>query len=396
MKRAFSKAVTTAMLAAWVGFAVCPATAQWQGTIRTEDGVTVVENAGEGLWGREGGSAIKLVKEKQIGELEGEQPYLFAPLVDVTSDAEGNIYVVDASSFVVRKFDKDGRFIMEMGGQGQGPGEFQRIHNVLVNADNELLVFDPYAGRITVFDDAGDYVKTFSGFMEGYAYYPGGIFQTEDGGYLFFSKMKDSINLLHLFEAEWKKIQSFGPYAFIDKDQEEFETHQLFIAPGRGHLQPDGAFLYTKHFYDHQIFLYEGATLKKVIKRKTEQGPPYEVDVMHDQKKAMGMQRSGKYDFYTFGPVASYLGHVYRETKGVFRLNNGHIAHFMSERVSKETWVFGVELYDEDGRFLSFAPLGTEKPWKVRHKDATDLFYAIDYATYPKIITFRLVYDEAY
>lgn len=396
MKRAFRKAVTTAMLAALVGFAMCPAKVRWEGTIRIENGVTFVENAGEGLWGREGDPAIKLVKEIQIGEVEGEQPYLFAYLVDVTSDAEGNIYVVDVSSFVVRKFDKAGRFIMEVGRQGEGPGEFKRINNVFVNADNELLVFDPDAGRITVFDGAGDYVKTFSGFMEGHVYHPGGIFQTEDGGYLFFSKMKDSINLFHLFEAEWKKIQSFGPYAFIDKDQEAFETRQLGTKPGRGYLQPDGALLYTKHFYDHQIFLYEGATLKKVIKRKTEQGPPYEVEVMHDREKALDMRRRGEIDFRSFGPGASYMGRVYRETKGVFRLNNGHIAHFISERVSKETWVFGVELYDAEGRFLTFEPLDTEMPLTVRHKDATDLFYAIDYAAYPKIITFRLVYDEAY
>ena len=82
MKRAFRKAVTTAMLAALVGLAMCPSTAQWEGTIRIENGVTVVENAGEGLWGRKEGHAIKLVKEKQIGEAEGEQP---PPIIPGTS-----------------------------------------------------------------------------------------------------------------------------------------------------------------------------------------------------------------------------------------------------------------------------------------------------------------------
>lgn len=67
----------------------------------------------------------------------------------------GDYYVLDATDRKVRKFDASGRFIMEFGGRGDGPGEF-RDPFALAILDETIFVADPGRGQsLQVFDVNG-------------------------------------------------------------------------------------------------------------------------------------------------------------------------------------------------------------------------------------------------
>ncbi len=70
-------------------------------------------------------TAWRLVEELAIGTVEGDDPYLFAHIPDLSVDDRGNIYVLDSGNKRVGVFDRDGQFLRHLATAGEGPGEKQ-------------------------------------------------------------------------------------------------------------------------------------------------------------------------------------------------------------------------------------------------------------------------------
>ena len=57
------------------------------------------------------------------------------------------------------KFDKDGKYVSEFGSKGSGPGQFDLVHSVAVDAQNRIYTADRRNGRIEVFDPSGKFLE---------------------------------------------------------------------------------------------------------------------------------------------------------------------------------------------------------------------------------------------
>ncbi len=85
---------------------------------------------------------------------------------DVAVAPNGDIFVVDGhGNNRVVKFAKDGRFIMEWGGAGTGPGQFNEPHCLAFDSRGRLFVGDRVNQRIQVFDQNGRYLAEWPGIM---------------------------------------------------------------------------------------------------------------------------------------------------------------------------------------------------------------------------------------
>ena len=359
----------------------------WQGSIKQVDGVTVVENPRQGLWEKQGDVAVKLIRRGEIGKLEGEDNYLFARITDVAIDKNGDVFVADGQSAEIRKFNQSGEYIHTIGRKGEGPGEFRNISVMAVNSLDQLIVFDNMAQRISIFSREGEFVKSTKLNIVNAWVDPAAIISVNDN-FLLFGKIGDELDLFHEFDRNWTKIKSFGKYQFINN--KEFEENQLGFLAGRIYYQPDNTILYTKYFFDNQIFIYQNNNLTKIIKQDSGIKNPYEVKTLHDVKKAVAMQREQKYDFYSFGGGIAFVGYVYQSSAGIFRLNDGKIVHFLTRRLSQGKHEFGVSLYDEAGKFLIYQKLGENLYYNFRCKDNQDNFYVIDNTEYPKVLKLKL------
>ena len=71
----------------------------------------------------------------------------------------GDFYVSDGYiNTRVVKFSKDGNYLMEWGKPGTGPGEFNTVHAIAVDAKGRVYVADRGNSRIQVFDPNGNYL----------------------------------------------------------------------------------------------------------------------------------------------------------------------------------------------------------------------------------------------
>jgi NHL repeat-containing protein len=82
------------------------------------------------------------------------EPYVFSRPTDVGFDAAGNIFVTDGygNSRVV-KFDKDGRFVKQVGTKGSQPGQLNLPHTMAMDANGNVYVGDRSNARVQVFDN---------------------------------------------------------------------------------------------------------------------------------------------------------------------------------------------------------------------------------------------------
>ena len=57
------------------------------------------------------------------------------------------------------KYDADGKFLMEWGSQGTGPGQFDLIHGLAIDRDRRVYVADRTNARIQIFTENGEFIE---------------------------------------------------------------------------------------------------------------------------------------------------------------------------------------------------------------------------------------------
>jgi sugar lactone lactonase YvrE len=100
--------------------------------------------------------------EPAVKELSPAPPYILNRPTDVAFDAAGNIFVADGygNSRIV-KYDKNGRFLKQVGSRGPGPGQFNLIHAIAVDAQGNVYAGSRSDQRIEVFDNDLTYKTTY-------------------------------------------------------------------------------------------------------------------------------------------------------------------------------------------------------------------------------------------
>ncbi len=107
------------------------------------------------------GQRKKLVfkEELTIGQVEGDDHYLFGENVVFNTDEKGNFYVTDWTKKKILKYDPAGQYLLAIGREGQGPGEFKNLSPARFDKNGHIYVTDLSSRRISFFDDSGNYLR---------------------------------------------------------------------------------------------------------------------------------------------------------------------------------------------------------------------------------------------
>lgn len=119
--------------------------------------IWIVDAAGHVVYklNQDGKELMRLGTRGQPGTSEST----FNLPTDVAFAPNGDVYVSDGyGSARVVKFSRDGRFLLQWGKRGTGPGEFGLPHNLVVDAQGRVYVTDRDNERVQVFDQAGKFL----------------------------------------------------------------------------------------------------------------------------------------------------------------------------------------------------------------------------------------------
>jgi len=176
-------------------------------TVETKNGIRFVHNRQPAL--SEPAAHLEFVRK--IGELESEDENLmFVFPIHAARDEDGNLFVLDSQDCCIKKFDRNGNFLLKFGRQGQGPGEFQYPGLLGIGGENRLIV-ECGDSTYQIFDLMGQYVDRFtmgryeglfmrvlkSGNLVGYSMNINGENNREN-------------NILKIFDLEGKTLFQFG------------------------------------------------------------------------------------------------------------------------------------------------------------------------------------------
>jgi hypothetical protein len=94
-----------------------------------------------------------------IGVREGDENSMFGERIYFNIDDDENIYVTDWDRKRIQKYAPDGKFLLTIGREGQGPGEFQVVWGPEFDRDGNLYAVDIGQKRISFFSREGRYLK---------------------------------------------------------------------------------------------------------------------------------------------------------------------------------------------------------------------------------------------
>ena len=132
---------------------------EWKGTIEKVDGVTIVKNPTEPMYGE---GVFSMEEDLTLRKKEGSEEYLFERVRNIDINKNDNIYVLDNMAVQVRIFEKNGKLIRTFGSKGQGPGEMQNPLYMQITSKEEVMVYDSGIQRLLFFSIEGKYLRQAS------------------------------------------------------------------------------------------------------------------------------------------------------------------------------------------------------------------------------------------
>jgi len=77
-------------------------------------------------------------------------------------EANDSYYILDGVNNIVAKFDREGKFITKIGALGNGPGEYLKIEDIIVDKDSQTIkLYDIRGRKIIIYDFDGSYIREF-------------------------------------------------------------------------------------------------------------------------------------------------------------------------------------------------------------------------------------------
>jgi len=106
---------------------------------------------------------------------EDDEQLLLGVVVDATTDAEGNVYLLDTQLSSVQVISPVGEYLRTLSREGEGPGEIRRVAAIQWLPDGSLGLVQTMPGKVVRIDTAGDPLGSLI---------PGGDDPTEGGRFM--------------------------------------------------------------------------------------------------------------------------------------------------------------------------------------------------------------------
>lgn len=353
----------------------CSKKKKWEGKKEVKNGTLIISNPVEGLWEGDKTREVNFIEKLSIGLEEGDTNYVFAFITDVETDSKGNIYVLDRGNHRIQKFSPEGRYILTIGREGKGPGEFISPSDMDFDDDDNLFVLDPRVGRVSMFDPQGAYKGSFNVKLNVQA-----ILTVLDGNLILAGESREIFNIVDRYG---NLVSSFGKPVERPVLIKNSKVLYMYIT---SRSKPsifwrNGYLFYSqfeKSFDRYEIRKYDTTSkLLRIVYRSTPflQGP---------------VERRIQ---FSRGVADAFL--IPNSLLSTIILNDGKILNFISYidnfnfvDFKKTKTKYMCDIFDKDGRFLtSFIPVKNGYGSSV---DRDGNLYFIQVDPFPKVIKYEI------
>ena len=332
-------------------------------------------------------------------ETAGEGDIHFGHIGNMRTDNEGNFYISDLISQSVKKLDRNGRFVQEIGKRGRGIGELMSIKSFNIvagtNGFKNVIVTDNVSRQINFYSLEGSLVSTHR--MPNGTEFPKGSFQTyidnNTHNHLFLYKLHERAPgencLFHRFKFDFSKKEAcFGDFRELKYHRNDTFHYLSQVHPGHMVVDGDSTIYYTPRFYDGLIYKYTKESLEGEWKISgIISGLVYHTKPFAENKEPE--------DYHVSYKGQRFYGKLLNQSVGFFKTSDGLI-HFTRITVPGGVTWFGAEKYNKEGEFQEYLRIrfsefeNDYKGLDVLHLDKDDYYYLVNNRKLPNIYRFRL------
>lgn len=357
-----------------IAFSAYGSQKKWKGKIYEEQGVTIIENEGPGLWEKTPSKPIYFEEDLSIGEETGKDYLMFRNALDVAVDSTGNIYILDIGNHRVVKFNEKGEFIWETGRSGQGPGEFQsrpyqNYYSIHLTPSKDIAVRDDR--RVHFFNKNSDYQKTLKIERDiwDFDFFP-------DGKILLSLALINKIGNSAAFYSSDGKFESFFPDEYI---YETIKSRMGIVCGARYIVHSDKVYVSLPGPYEIREYNFEGKLLRK-IRRDLKLESPF-IKSLEEGRRWQTSDVSGPCYVSPDGKIVNFVTLV-EEKEKVKRNIRGEERTWTPLEFHKS-----LDFFNDEGQFLGSYVL---KDRELRFIDDRDFFYFSIKDPYPCVVRARL------
>ncbi len=95
---------------------------------------------------------VDVTEVLRLGDEAAGDTVLFSQITNLAVNSRGDIIVEEARRPSIRVFNSDGAYEDDIGGVGQGPGEYRYTWGVVVGSADSVYVWEVYTDRVMVYD----------------------------------------------------------------------------------------------------------------------------------------------------------------------------------------------------------------------------------------------------
>ncbi len=119
------------------------ATSTWAGSVEMNDGVPHVHN------GTEPSEGISTLQLREVWRIGGDdEETFFGVIMQVQTDSEGNLYLLDQQLSQVFVYSPDGQLLRTLSRAGEGPGEVRRPEDLVLLPDGTVGIVQNSPGKV--------------------------------------------------------------------------------------------------------------------------------------------------------------------------------------------------------------------------------------------------------
>ena len=300
------------------------------------------------------------IKTILTNENKYSKKYLFVYPKIVKTDSKNNFYLVDKIGCEIRKYSSSGKYILSFGSTGKGPGEFQEVSDIVIDENDNIIVYDAMSGRITIYNKEGKLLDTINELkkqkIDSIINYNNEYYLTK----VFLDYKSDSMgNKYFLYKKDFKhKITDFGyaPIFWDYKNDITAEEQETGISLNEVVLQNGNVFA-VKKVYDGKLFKFDSKNnwALSIFKSNNENIKTFSV-----VKKSEPIEKEKNINtlYYYYKKTKTFIKmHIRTASLGLYIYRNKYIINFITVEDKNYITKFGIEIFKLDGGYLGYYEL---------------------------------------